>query len=65
VVTEFALATVITAALGSMLFLFYQGFVRGNLYGGTTGADINVKELHLSGADRSLGLEMVVSSPFP
>jgi hypothetical protein len=63
--TEFALAVMITAALGSMTYLFYQGFVRGNLYGGTTGSEINSKELFLRGDDKSLGLEFTVAAPFP
>lgn len=59
------MATIITAGLGAMLFLFYQGFVRGNLYGGTTGAATNANELFLSPDDRAMGLENVVANPFP
>lgn len=70
VAMEFALATVITAALGAMLVLFYQGFVRGNLYGGAAGGDVNAKrpgftEIGISVSDKSMGLEHMVASPFP
>jgi hypothetical protein len=51
VMTEFALGLMITAALGSALFLFYQPFVRANLYG--------------TGKQGGLGLETVVALPWP
>jgi hypothetical protein len=62
VMTEFALATMITVALGSILFLFYQGFVVGNLYG-TQGEMSNAAFGLVS--DNSFGLERVVALPFP
>jgi hypothetical protein len=62
VMTEFALGILITAALGSMLFLFYQGFVQGNLYG--TAGDNNSVFL-LAADENSFGLERTVSLPFP
>jgi hypothetical protein len=49
--TEFALAVIITAALGSALFLFYQPFVQGNLYG--------------MGASGGFGLEFTAGLPLP
>jgi hypothetical protein len=62
VMTEFALGVLITAALGSMLFLFYQGFVQGSLYG--TAGDNNPLFL-LAQDENSFGLERTVSLPFP
>lgn len=62
VMTEFALAVLITAALGSMLFLFYQGFVQGNLYG--TAGDSN-SLFKLVPDENAFGLERAVALPFP
>ncbi len=60
---EYALATVITVAMGSMLFLFYQGFVQGNLLG--SAGDYNETIFGLAKENRAMGLEKAVALPFP
>jgi hypothetical protein len=62
VATEYALGVLSMAALGSMLFYFYQGFVQGNLYG--TAGDNN-KVYGLAKDYKAYGLERAVSLPFP
>ncbi len=63
VAVEYALSICIVAALGSMLFLFYQGFVQGNLYG--SAGEFNEKVYLLAADNKAFGLEKVVALPFP
>lgn len=63
VALEYALATVIVAALGSMLFIFGQSFVQGNLYG--SAGEYNESVYFLAEENKAFGLEKVVSLPFP
>ena len=63
VVLEYALATTIVAALGAGLFLSYQGFVYGNLYG--SAGEYNEGVYLLPKEHKSMGLERVVSLPMP
>lgn len=63
VVLEYALGMLIIAGLGSLLFLFYQGFVQGNLYG--SAGELNPGLYLLDEDDKALGLEKAVSLPLP
>ena len=55
VTLEYFLAAVVVVAVASLGWLFYQGFVLGNLYGGSA----------LGGDIKALGLETVAALPFP
>ena len=60
---EYALASVAMAAVASLLWLFFQGFVQGNLYGG--GERGQNQFFGLAENDKALGLERTVALPFP
>ena len=62
VALEYVLTTLIFAGFVSFLWVFYQGFVQGNLYG----ADSEENGFFgLAQNDRGCGLERVTSFPFP
>lgn len=63
-VIEYTLETLVVLGIGSFLWIFYQEFVQGNLYGSDTPRNIEQYFPEL-GNDQALGLEQVVSLPFP
>jgi hypothetical protein len=64
VALEYALLVVVVAGAASLIWLFHQGFVLGNLYGGQDLA--NAYESHAwAQENKALGLEKTVSFPFP
>jgi hypothetical protein len=65
VALEYTMASLITAGFLSMLWLFYQGFVQGNLYGSTGDRHWNQDIFRLHEDDKAMGLEKAVSLPFP
>jgi hypothetical protein len=61
VALEYAMAVTVVAAIGSLLWLFYQGYVVGSLYGGSK----NWNVLGTVQGNKALGLEKAVSLPIP
>ena len=62
VVLEYALGVLIVAGLCSGLYLFYQGFIQGNLYG-SAGEANNV--YLLATENKQLGLHKATALPLP
>ena len=63
VALEYALGILIVAGLCSGLYLFYQGFVQGNLFG-SAGKDANKMYL-LAEDNKQMGLHKAASLPTP
>ncbi len=67
VALEYALAFVVVAGAASLVWIFSQGFVLGNLYGGRETAQVygDPNEYGWAQENQALGLEKTAALPFP
>jgi len=63
VALEYALAIVVVAGAASLVWIFSQGFVLGNLYGGRETAQVYGDRW--AQENQALGLEKTAALPFP
>jgi len=64
VALEYAMTAVVFVGLVAKIWIFYEDFVQRNLYGGQ-GRLLKDRPVGVVEGDKSIGLEKVVSLPFP